>query len=144
MPNSKYPKDPKDPKEPKVPTAPAGRIAHDGRGNAVWQWGQGTGQNPMDSTSKMLKQLEVPGLSLLDESTTADPMAADPQLALKRKGISGFNPYEVEVDPGKPAPRPAPAARAPKPVVTRPAAKRAAPAAKSGLIDRLFGKDRDR
>jgi hypothetical protein len=41
-----------------------GAVEHDKRGNAVWKWAVDSGRDMLDSTSKLLKRLEVPGLSI--------------------------------------------------------------------------------
>ncbi len=41
-----------------------GGVRHDSRGNAVWQWAVESGKQALDSTSRLLKRLEVPGLKL--------------------------------------------------------------------------------
>ena len=152
----------------KVKSAPgndAGKISHDARGNAVWQWGSGTIRQTLDSTSKMLKRLEVPGLSLLDDPKDEDQPKVDPLEALKAQREAGFDPYEGRQENAatqhKPATHPAaarpqPAARpAPRPAAPpRPAASPRPPAApvrppeapakKPSFFGKLFGKDRDR
>jgi hypothetical protein len=42
----------------------SGRIKHDDRGNAVWDWLKETGRFCIDSTSALLKRLEVPELKV--------------------------------------------------------------------------------
>ena len=44
----------------------AGRIVHDDRGNAVWDWVKDTARVAIESTSRLLKKLEVPELKLED------------------------------------------------------------------------------
>src|SRR6185437_14391613 len=44
----------------------AGRIVHDARGNAVWDWIKDTTRVAIDSTSRLLKRLEVPDLQMED------------------------------------------------------------------------------
>jgi hypothetical protein len=52
--------------ESKIPGAtgarPAGQIVHDERGNAVWKWGEDG--NRSDSTSRVLRRLDVPDLTM--------------------------------------------------------------------------------
>jgi hypothetical protein len=47
-----------------------GKVVHDARGNAVWQWVKDTGRHAIESTSALLKKLEVP------ELTVEEPAAA--------------------------------------------------------------------
>ena len=47
---------------------PSGHIVHDERGNAVWDWVKDTARTAVDSTSRLLKKLEVPDLKLEDTS----------------------------------------------------------------------------
>jgi hypothetical protein len=77
-----------------------GGVRHDSRGNAVWQWAVESGKQALDSTSRLLKRLEVPGLKL--EGDTAENK--QPQAAGQSKGNitgssakpgreAGYNPY---------------------------------------------------
>jgi hypothetical protein len=71
--------------------SPAGRIVHDERGNAVWRG------DTTDSTSTMLRRLELPGLKVEGQD---EPAASPPVPAAKAKGTpppdvsSGYNPYD--------------------------------------------------
>ena len=44
-----------------------GAVQHDARGNAVWQWALESGRQAIESTSQLLRRLEVPGLKLEDD-----------------------------------------------------------------------------
>jgi len=65
----------------------AGRIVHDERGNAMWDWLAETGRTLIDSTSRLLRRLEVPELKVEEE--------AEPQLQLEadRDAGGGYDPY---------------------------------------------------
>jgi hypothetical protein len=54
MPSSNGPKD-GDKKPPKV-----GRVRHDASGRAIWEWAADTGKHAIDSTSRLLKRLDLP------------------------------------------------------------------------------------
>ena len=137
---------------------PAGRVKHDASGRAIWEWAADTGRQALDSTSRLLKRLELPGLTLEEDVKKKDedeppppppkptfggPAVTDPQAG---RGKS-FNPYENRNPPrraaapaatpaGKPATRP--------PTGTRPAAKPGSvvlpPKKKPGFFARLFGR----
>jgi len=66
---------------------PAGRVVHDARGNAVWDWLKETGRFCIESTSAMLKRLEVPGLKMEGDK--------DGELRLEedRDEGGGYDPY---------------------------------------------------
>jgi hypothetical protein len=111
--------DPKAPKSsppgwPLKPTAPAGkpeaatpkpaaeagkegsgRVVHDSRGNAIWDWVKETGRICIDSTSAMLKKLEVPGLKMEGEKDDELRLESD-----RDKG-GGYDPYNQR----KPVPK---------------------------------------
>ena len=92
---------------------PAGRVVHDDRGNAVWKWG-GDGARS-DSTSKVLRRLEVADLEIegqekpawrpdKDQSMTTGQPAAQQHNAPKGQGRApmvdaggGYNPYNLSV-----------------------------------------------
>jgi len=119
-----------------------GGVRHDARGNAVWQWAVDTGKHAIDSTSRLLKRLEVPGLKLegeSDENQKPDPSGKSAAGAAPAKPDRqvGYNPYGAagSAARGRPAPG---AARAVKPVVaTKPAAGMKP---KPSLWQRLFRK----
>jgi hypothetical protein len=86
---------------------PAGRIVHDARGNAVWSWGGSGGSDAahisVDSTSSMLRRLELPGLKVegQEEAPAAGPAATKvtakrtPAAATPQPDVShGYNPYD--------------------------------------------------
>lgn len=133
-----------------------GRVRHDATGRAIWEWAADTGKHAIDSTSLLLKRLDLPGLSIaedhkddekgMDKGIFGGPEEADP-LQGKRKS---FNPYESRSPPkiqapsplSKPAPKPVakPAAKpiaAPRPLSK---AEQEAETPKPGLIGRLFGR----
>jgi hypothetical protein len=80
------------PENPKDDSTPAGRVKHDSSGRAVWEWAVDTGRHALDSTSRLLKRLEMPGLSLLDDEKEKQKAKAEAERE------AGFTPYG-EVDP---------------------------------------------
>jgi hypothetical protein len=68
---------------------PAGRVRHDERGVAVWDWAVATGEFATLSATHMLKKLQVEDLKIEDTRGT-------PKLSLQEAGRDkggGFDPY---------------------------------------------------
>ena len=68
-------------------TAPSGRVRHDERGNAVWDWVKDTSRNLIDSTSRLLKRLEEPQLKVEDKKDEELRIQSD------RDAGGGYDPY---------------------------------------------------
>ena len=103
MSSSNGPKD-GDKKPPKV-----GRVRHDASGRAIWEWAAETGKHAIDSTSRLLKRLDLPGLSSPRTQGREERRKAGHLLAARKKTdpLKGkrqsFNPYESQLaaeDPG--------------------------------------------
>jgi hypothetical protein len=116
--------------ESKIPGAtsarPAGQIVHDERGNAVWKWGEDGTRS--DSTSRVLRRLDVPDLTLEGQNDPAQRPDKDqaavrgqpktnqhnaPKTQTRAPMIDaggGYNPYNLSVPvkkqstPKKPVP----------------------------------------
>lgn len=96
------------PEDPKDKPA-AGRVKHDASGRAVWEWAVDTGRHALDSTSRLLKRLDMPGLSLLDDEKEKKQAEEEAQRAERE---AGFNPYgEIDPRPGAQPPKPGQSAR---------------------------------
>lgn len=65
----------------------SGRVVHDERGNAVWDWVKDTARIAIDSTSRLLKKLEVPELTMEDTQSDA------PSVESRRDAGGGYDPY---------------------------------------------------
>lgn len=82
--------------------APAGRIVHDERGNAVWNWAKNAGRACIDSTSALLKKLDFGDLKVEGDKEEGlrleDPGARD--------AGGGYDPYNQKVAPKKSKPLP--------------------------------------
>lgn len=62
-----------------TPTAGAsGKITHDSRGNAKWEWGVATGVFARIKATELLTMLENPTLALEGECQLADEWSGDP------------------------------------------------------------------
>lgn len=86
------------PDDPKDKPAAAGRVKHDASGRAIWEWAVDTGRHALDSTSRLLKRLDMPGLSLLDDEKEKKQAEEEAQRAERE---AGFTPYgEVDPRPG--------------------------------------------
>ncbi len=79
----------------------SGRVVHDSRGNAVWDWVKETGRICIESTSAMLKKLEVPGLKMEGEKDDELSIEAD------RDPGGGYDPYNQRTPVPKVTPTPA-------------------------------------
>jgi hypothetical protein len=87
-------------------------VSHDARGNAVWQWAVDSGRHLIESTSLLLKRLEVPGLKLEEEASAQEKKAAvTPEMPSQPAASAGYDPYGHKRV--APAPRPRPAATKP-------------------------------
>ncbi|MEJ1960242.1 MAG: hypothetical protein WDO56_01270 [Gammaproteobacteria bacterium] len=73
----------------------AGRIVHDERGNAVWNWVKETGRICIDSTSALLKKLDFGDLKVegQEEGLRIDERGRD--------AGGGYDPYNQKVPPKK-------------------------------------------
>jgi len=108
------------PEDPKDKQSPAGRVKHDASGRAIWEWAAETGRNALDSTSRLLKRLELPGLSIVDDEKKKKEAEEEAQRAERD---AGFNPYgESEARPGS-APARSGAPQRPIPTFGGPAEK---------------------
>jgi hypothetical protein len=77
----------------------SGRVVHDERGNAVWDWIKETSRIAIDSTSRLLKRLEVPELKMEDTQENNEL-----SLEADRDAGGGYNPYGGSTSGGKHAP----------------------------------------
>jgi hypothetical protein len=138
--------EPESDKDKDDPARPSGRVRHDSGGRAVWEWAVDSGRHAIDSTSRLLKKLDLSGLQLEDDKKSSDKSLledgeipsitetrADPQAGSKR----GFNPYDSRTvarkKPVSGKPQPPPVARVTQPV---------RPPKPAGLFARMFGKDK--
>jgi len=69
-----------------APTA-TGRVVHDERGNAVWDWVKDTARIAIDSTSRLLMRLEVPELQVEDTAEQEQRKESERDLG------GGYDPY---------------------------------------------------
>lgn len=134
----------------------SGRVRHEPGGKAVWEWAVESGRHALDSTSRLLKKLDLSSLRLMgdDEKTwekkghdlpSENPSSgkSDPQqktfggpLETDSAGSRGFNPYDTRTPTGRGVNRQARPTAPPKPRITQPVR----PAKKPGLLARLFGR----
>ena len=135
---------PDDEKKPRPP----GRVRHEAGGRAVWEWAVESGRHAIESTSRLLKKLDIAGLSLTDDDEKrkqardagTDPYGSNelppPQRSTGHIGSSkrGFDPYDNRAPPKRGASRPAPKPAAPR--VTQPPRE----GRKPGLLSRLLGR----
>jgi hypothetical protein len=135
----------------------SGRVRHDPGGRAVWEWAVESGRHALDSTSRLLKKLDLTSLRLIGDDekvwekkgielppdedapeagkppTFGGEREADPA-ASQRKS---FNPYDTRT-PSRSVPKAAKPAAPARPRITQPVR----PAAKPGLLGRLFGRNK--
>jgi len=75
--------------------AAGGKVVHDHRGNAVWDWLKETGRNAIESTSRLLRRLETPDLKMEDKK--------DEKLRLTDDDAGGgYDPYNQRQTPRRP------------------------------------------
>ncbi len=67
--------------------AGSGRIVHDERGNAVWDWLKETSRIAIESTSRLLRRLEAPDLKVEGEKDEELRIESD------RDSGGGYDPY---------------------------------------------------
>jgi hypothetical protein len=125
-----------------------GGVRHDSRGNAVWQWAVDSGKQALDSTSRLLKRLEVPGLKLEGDTSEEKQPGAAGQSAGRGAGQSAGQSKSAgtKAKPGREAgynPYGASRPTAPRPAAVKPAAATKPAAGKPSrpsLWQRLFRK----
>jgi len=66
-----------------------GKVVHDERGTAVWDWLKQTGRNAIESTTRMLRKLEAPELKV--EQTLDEELRIQPDNGNCTGG--GYDPY---------------------------------------------------
>lgn len=75
------------------PADPAGRIVHDERGNAVWDWLKNTSRICIESTSRLLRKLESSDLKVEGEKDEELRLESD------RDTGGGYDPYNQSRSP---------------------------------------------
>jgi len=79
------------------PGAPGatGKVVHDARGNAVWDWLATTSRLAVEATSRLLRKLEMPELKIEDTKDEELRIAPEPGSG------AGYDPYNQAVKPPK-------------------------------------------
>jgi hypothetical protein len=78
-----------------------GKVVHDSRGNAVWEWVKDTGRHAIESTSALLKKLEVPELKVEDHKDSNELRLEDDV-----DPGGGYDPYGTKVGTRRTPPPP--------------------------------------
>lgn len=78
--------------KPAVSGTPSGRVRHDERGNAIWDWLKETSRIAIESTSRMLRKLDSPELKVEDTQENELRLMPDAKEA-------GFDPYNQATKP---------------------------------------------
>jgi hypothetical protein len=68
---------------------PTGKVVHDARGNAVWDWVKETSRIAIESTTRLLRKLEAPELKM--EETHDEELRIMPDDGKSAGG--GYDPY---------------------------------------------------
>ncbi len=146
----------------------SGRVRHDEGGRAIWEWAVDSGRSAVDSTSRLLKKLELTGITLMGDDVRPwerqageedagrrhdetrgggerhgrdEPRGRDPAAAAAPKHDPEQARGTNPYDSRTPVKRgaPPPKPAAPAPRITQPKVEpRTAP--KPGLLGRLFGR----
>jgi hypothetical protein len=82
----------------------SGRVRHDERGNAVWEWSTSTGSFARDVTTQRLRRLEHAGLSIAEDERPRTPTDAKAQVN-KSAARSGYDPYQSAIVDKKAKPK---------------------------------------
>jgi hypothetical protein len=75
---------------------PTGKVRHDERGNAVWDWLAQTSRVCIEATSRLLKKLETPELKIEGKTDEELRIMPDPSTG------GGYDPYNQATKPPKP------------------------------------------
>ncbi len=103
MSDPKFPKPPR-PGTPVAPRpalrededhVPTGKVVHDDRGNAVWDFLKTTGRHAIESTSRLLRKLEMPELKFEDPKDEELRIMPDPSTG------GGYDPYNQTTKPNR-------------------------------------------
>jgi hypothetical protein len=114
-----------------------GAVEHDKRGNAVWKWAVDSGRDMLDSTSKLLKRLEVPGLSIDGTDPAIETLSVDRHAGYDPYGTN--RPKRAVNQSAVPASKPPQATPAAKPSATKTLAPESA-APRPSVLERLLRK----
>jgi hypothetical protein len=79
--------------KPAQPRSATGKVVHDERGNAVWDWLKQTGRNAIDSTTRLLRKLEAPELNV--EKPEEEELRIQPDSPSCSGG--GYDPYNQPI-----------------------------------------------
>jgi hypothetical protein len=78
---------------PGEPQESTGKVVHDERGNAVWDWIKQTGRHAIESTTRMLRKLETPELKV--EQPHEEELRIQPDGDACSGG--GYDPYNQPI-----------------------------------------------
>ena len=83
------------PASPAREAGPTGKVRHDERGNAVWDWLAQTSRVCIEATSRLLKKLETPELKIEDAQDEELRITPEPSTG------AGYDPYNQATKPSK-------------------------------------------
>jgi hypothetical protein len=89
-----------EPQHPQPEERPAGRVRHDERGMAVWDWAVASGEFNTLSATSALKKLEVTELKI-DETARVGGLSIEKSTRDKGGGFDPYNQRDPVKKPGK-------------------------------------------